>query len=129
MGWASFGEPAEPGQFMRRYAATQGFDGKPRGDSAILCVNPISGVLNGSAPASANLGTLVPNEDMSSGELIAGQVGARCNDDGLLLIGDPPELGRYVLPGNNYHVYDIPLFWQNLQEDVVRRVGAWTRNR
>ena len=129
MGWASFGEPAEPGQFIRRYAATPGFDGEPRGESAILCVNPISGVLNGSAPASANLGTLVPNEDMSSGELIAGQVGARCNDDGLLLIGDPPELGRYVLPGNNYHVYDIPLFWQNLQEDVVRRVDAWTRNR
>ncbi len=48
-----------------------------------------------------------------------------CDERGLLLIGDPPQLGPYVLPGNNYHVYDIPLFWRNLQEDVTRRVAAW----
>ena len=34
--------------------------------------------------------------------------------------------GRGVLPGNNYHVYDIPLFWANLQADVARRMAAWT---
>jgi hypothetical protein len=53
-------------------------------------------------------------------------VPARCDTRGLLLIGDPPDLGPYVLPGNNYHVYDIPLFWANLRQDVGRRVGAWT---
>jgi hypothetical protein len=47
----------------------------------------------------------------------------------LLLIGDPPELGPGVLPGNNYHVYDIPLFWRNLQLDVERRVRAWAAQR
>ena len=45
---------------------------------------------------------------------------------GLLLIGDPPDLGPGVLPGNNYHVYDIPLFWANLKADVARRLAAWT---
>ena len=54
-----------------------------------------------------------------------GAVSARCDASGLLLIGDPPELGPYVLPGNNYHVYDIPLFWANLRRDFGRRVGAW----
>ena len=44
---------------------------------------------------------------------------------GILLIGDPPELGPYVLPGNNYHVYDLPLFWANTKADVNRRVDAW----
>ena len=34
-------------------------------------------------------------------------------------------MGSAVLPGNNYHVYDIPLFWQNLRSDVERRVSAW----
>jgi len=29
-----------------------------------------------------------------------------------------------VLPGNNYHVYDIPLFWANTKADVARRVDA-----
>ena len=50
---------------------------------------------------------------------------ARCDERGLLLIGEPPEVGSAVLPGNNYHVYDIPLFWQNVKQDVGRRVEAW----
>jgi len=123
--WASFAEPADPGQFFRRYAAIPGNDGESRGDSPILCVNPITGMLGGEAPENANLGTLVPNDDLTAGELVPSAVPARCRDDGLLMIGNPPELGPYVLPGNNYHVYDIPLFWKNLQRDVVQRVGAW----
>jgi hypothetical protein len=30
-----------------------------------------------------------------------------------------------VLPGNNYHVYDIPMFWMNLRRDVATRLAAW----
>jgi len=52
-------------------------------------------------------------------------VSARCGPQGFLLIGSPPSLGSYVLPGNNYHVYDIPLFWANLRADVAARVAAW----
>lgn len=129
MSWASFAEPADPGIMLTRYANSPGLSGNPRGDSPILCVNPLTGTLNGSAPASRNLGTLVPNEDLSSGELVPGAVPARCNEDGLLLIGDPPEMGNFVLPFNNYHVYDIPLFWRNLQQDVERRVSAWRQGR
>jgi len=67
--------------------------------------------------------------DLGGGELVAGAVPARCSEQGLLLIGDPPELGPGVLPGNNYHVYDIPLFWRNLQRDVERRMRAWAAGR
>lgn len=129
VGWTSFAEPADPAMLMTRYAATPGFDGQPRGDGPILCVNPLTGTPNGTAPASANLGTLVPRDDFSGGDLVAGAVPARCDARGLLLIGDPPQLGQGVLPGNNYHVYDIPLFWKNLREDVLRRVNAWTAAR
>lgn len=128
--WMSFAEPAEPGSYLDAYRESEGFDGTMRGEEPILCVNPLSGTVNGTAPASANLGTLVPDTSLSNGELVAGAVPARCDPaTGLLLVGEPPELGEYVLPGNNYHVYDIPLFWRNLQEDVVRRVGTWTGNR
>jgi hypothetical protein len=52
---------------------------------------------------------------------------AHCDaKSGLLLIGEAPELGPYVLPGNNYHVYDVPLFWMNVRADVARRAAAWT---
>lgn len=127
--WTSFAEPAEPGLMMEIYAQSAGFDGQLRGTSPVLCVNPINGMMGGAAQAADNLGTLVPNADLTSGELIRGAVPARCDERGLLLIGDPPNLGAYVLPGNNYHVYDIPLFWANLQVDVPRRVAAWAQNR
>ena len=124
--YSSFSDDGDPDFIKRRYEATPGFDGQPRGNGPILCVNPLTGSTGGEAPASANLGTLKPSADLSSGELIAGAVPARCNEEGPLLIGDPPELGEGVLPGGNYHVYDIPLFWKNLQEDVLKRVNAWT---
>ena len=129
VGYASFAEPADPGMMLQHYSNSDGFDGQPRADSPILCVNPLTGTLNGMADASRNAGTLVPDGDLSGGELLRGAVGARCDEAGLLLIGDPPDMGSYVLPFNNYHVYDIPLFWQNLQLDVARRLDAWNSAR
>jgi hypothetical protein len=123
--WSSFAEPADPGSWLDVYRQSAGFDGKVRGDSKILCVNPISGIAQGQAPASANLGTLKPNDALTGGELVPGAVPARCDPRGLLLIGEPPQLGPYVLPGNNFHVYDIPLFWANLRQDAIRRTSAW----
>jgi len=111
---------------MERYDATPGLDGQPRGTGPILCVNPLTGSTGGSAPASANLGTLVPDEALTRGELVPGAVPARCDANGLLIIGAPPAMGEGVLPGGNYHVYDIPLFWKNVQNDVITRVRSWT---
>jgi hypothetical protein len=124
--WSSYAEPAEPARWLDHYRNSPGFDGRLRANSPILCLNPLTGTAGGEASAEANLGTLVPDAELSGGELAPGGVPARCDERGLLLIGDPPELGPYVLPGNNYHVYDIPLFWRNLQTDLARRVSAWT---
>ena len=120
--WASYAEPADPSQVQAYYRRSIGLNGEARGDSPILCTNPLTGMRGGEAPASANLGTLVPEDDLTNGELVPGAIPARCDPRGILLIGDPPELGQYVLPGNDYHVYDIPMFWANVQADVVRRV-------
>ena len=49
--WSSFAEPADPSALMETYAASTGFDGKPRGDSMILCTNPLTGTVNGKAAA------------------------------------------------------------------------------
>lgn len=124
--WGSFAEPAEPGKLAGGYAMSVGLDGQPRGETPILCSNPLTGQQGGSAPAEANLGTLVPGTSLADGTLTPKAVPARCDDrTGLLLIGDPPKMGEYVLPGNNYHVYDIPLFWANLRADVLAREAAW----
>jgi hypothetical protein len=123
--WLSYGEPADPAMTLAAYARRPALDGKAPKGSAFLCSNPLTGRIEGEAPASSNLGTLKPNKDTTAGSLVTGLVSARCRPDGLLSIGPAPELGPYVLPGNNYHVYDIPLFWANLRADVVRRVKAW----
>lgn len=123
--WSSYAEPADPSLVLDAYAATPALDGKAPGNDPMLCSNPLTGSIGGAAAANANLGTLVPEDSMEKGELVPGLVPARCDARGILLIGPPPEMGSYVLPGNNYHVYDIPLFWANTRDDVIRRAGAW----
>lgn len=125
LSWASFAEPADPQLILDSYDATTGFTGAPRRGTPILCTNPLTGGAGPVAPASANLGTLVPSADLSTATVQVGAVPARCDGRGFLLIGDPPSLGNYVLPGNNYHVYDYALFWANLRADAGRRLAAW----
>ena len=126
LAWSSFANDPDPDFLMRRYSVTPGFDGQPRGEGPILCVNPLTGTVGGEAPEADNLGTLVPSEDLTRGDLVPKAVPARCDAQGFLIIGNPPKMGEGVLPGNNFHVYDIPLFWANVQADVMRRVRAFT---
>ncbi len=124
--WQSYAEPADPSLVLNAYDRTSGFDGQPRKGSRMLCSNPLTGTPDSDADAALNLGTVIPSEDFNDGTILAGAVPARCDDkDGFLLIGDPPEVGSYVLPGNNYHVFDYPLFWANTRADVMRRLVAY----
>ena len=59
-----------------------------------------------------------------SARLVRNLVPARCGGDGFLYIGEPVEMGPFVLPGNNYHIYDVLLFWTNLRTDAERRAQA-----
>ena len=123
--WQTYAEPADPRLTLEAYGRTPALDGQKPAGSPFLCTNPLTGAPGGSAPASANLGTLVPNATGTGGQLVPGMVPARCGPDGFVLVGPPPAMGPYVLPGNNTHVYDIPLFWANLRADVAARVAAW----
>jgi hypothetical protein len=127
LSWQSFAEPADPKLILDTYDATTGFDGRPRRDTPFLCTNPLTGTQNGDAPAADNLGTLFPSDDFVTAELRPGAVPARCADRGFLLIGEGPKLPNYVLPGNNYHVFDITLFWGNVRADARRRLDAFGR--
>ena len=125
LSWQSFAEPAEHADIARFFEAKPGLTGKTRKGDPLLCTNPLTGKLGGAAPASANFGMLKNKPDFSGGTLSKNGVPARCDAGGYLLIGDPPEMGPYVLPGNNYHVYDYSLFWANIRADVERRTRAF----
>lgn len=125
MSWQSFAEPADTDLIKSAFERSPGFSGRSRTGTKMLCTNPISGAQATSAPAASNLGTAVPTADLKNARLVSGLVPARCRSDGFLLIGEPPEMGPYVLPGNNYHVYDYSLFWANVRADAARRLRAF----
>jgi hypothetical protein len=127
LSWMTFGEPANPDLVFHGWEETKGLDGGERHQRDALCVNPITGTVNGTAPARDNPGTLVPSADMTSANLQAGIIGAHCAGGLLILDGALPPLGPYVLPGNNYHVYDYALFWGAIRRDAQRRLAAWPR--
>jgi hypothetical protein len=125
LSWLSFAEPANPDLVVESYQGSAGLAGGERRREDILCVNPLTGTDGGSAPPAANPGTLVPTAEMRAASLLAGRVGAACDKGLLILSGEVPAMGPYVLPGNNYHVYDYALFWAAIRSDAMRRVAAW----
>jgi len=130
LGWATFAEPADTSMVTDAYDGTIGYDGRPRRDTRMLCTNPITGIPDTEAAPAANIGTLKPEDGFKKGQLVPGVIGARCDDTrGFLMIGDA-EIAKdyapsYVLPGNNYHVFDITLFWANVRADVLRRLASF----
>ena len=126
LSWMTFGTPANPDLILEQWEETRGLTGGGRKRDEILCVNPITGTQNGGSPNGIG-GILVPNTDFRSASISYTAVSARC-DNGLLIIdSEIPPLGPYVLPGNNYHVYDYALFWGAIRQDALRRSGAWQR--
>lgn len=127
LSWQSFAEPADAALIVDTYDRTTGFDGNPRRGTSFVCTNPLTGSSDAAAPAQRNQGTLYPSEDLRSATMRPGRVPARCGLRGLLMIGAAPDVGPYVLPGNNYHVYDYSLFWANVRADALRRLAAYGR--
>lgn len=127
LSWQSFGQPANPDLILDAWAGTRGPTGIKRRQADMLCVNPITGTQDGAASPSMNPGTLVPSADFSTASLARGIIGAHCERGLLILDGQPPAVGPFVLPGNNYHPYDYSLFWGAIARDAFRRTEAWSR--
>jgi hypothetical protein len=125
LSWQSFREPANTSLITGSWIGTRGLTGAKRTRDDMLCVNPVNGVQNGRSDPSDNPGTLVPTANLSNAALAIGQVGGRCDHGFLMLEGAIPAMGPYVLPGNNYHVYDYALFWGAIARDAMRRSFAW----
>ncbi|MEA3066901.1 MAG: hypothetical protein QOK41_308 [Sphingomonadales bacterium] len=127
LSWMTFGDPPNPDFIFDQWQKTRGYTGGERRREDTLCVNPITGTQNGAAKPEDNPGTLIPTADMHSAALQPGVVGAHCDKGLLILDGQAPGLGGFVLPGNNYHAYDYALFWGAVRRDVGRRLAAWQR--
>ena len=127
LGWQSFAEPANSSLVTSSWVGTRGLTGTKRTAKDMLCVDPVSGMRNGRSHMRDNPGTLVPTADLTGATLAPARVGARCDEGFLMIGGAVPAMGPYVLPGNNYHVYDYALFWGAVRRDAERRLAAWRR--
>ena len=127
--WLSVADPADTSMLIKSYERRIGLDRKSVAGSSFVCVNPLTGTRDGQSNAASNAGTLVPDFKGATGDLVGETVPAACAPDHFLHIGPAPKLdmGDYVMPGNNYHVYDITLFWANLRADMERRLATWNR--
>lgn len=126
LSWQSFGEPADPSMIVDTFDASNGLTGQPRANTPLVCTNPILGKPGAASGEAVNTGTLVSSKDLNAATLVKMAIPARCDARGFLLIGsNPPDLGPYVLPGNNYHAFDYSLFWFNVREDAERRLAAF----
>ena len=122
LSWRSYAEPAEVTDFRTADPVAT------RSRRPVVCVNPLLGsTATSAAPGAANRGSLVPTGTKGAEALVAHGIGAVCKAD-YLSIGPPPGgFDRYVLPGNNYHVYDYNLFWADVRADAERRVATFSR--
>jgi len=127
LSWQSFAEPANTSLVTGSWVGTRGLTGTKRTAGDMLCVDPVSGARNGHSQPRDNPGTLVPTTDHANATLAPGQVSSRCDRGFLKIEGAIPAMGPYVLPGNNYHVYDYALFWGAVRRDAERRLDAWRR--
>ena len=125
LSWQSFSEPSNTKLVTDAWVGTKGLTGEPRQRNDMLCVNPLTGTLDGTASPSANLGTLVPDRAMKEAALRVGAVSARCQAGFLIIDGEIPTYFPPPLPGNNFHVYDYALFWANIRADAERRLAAF----
>ncbi|QDX24967.1 DUF3089 domain-containing protein [Sphingomonas suaedae] len=126
LSWQSFVEPADPSLILDTFDASTGFAGVSRAGTPMICTNPVTGVPGSSESAAFDIGNLVPSADFATARLANSTTTLRCDGRGILLLGSPPDGvgGQYVLPGNNYHVFDYSLFWANVRADAQRRLAA-----
>lgn len=124
--WQTFGPEADLTKTAQAFAAVPTLSGSPRAGTTQLCVNPINFWANGQIISKdLNLGALPFSASAAPmAALKPHLVGARCDAKGFLILSqnleDPFEERK--MPGDNYHVYDMNLFWANIRANAEIRV-------
>ena len=122
--WSTYGPGADPSVYQQRNA--QRFQQFQNADGTIdlLCINPLTGTTNAKAGSAANLGG-VGVGPAPFGKPAVGLTGANCIDGMLRLDRTPgPPFRQLVFGGENYHFYDIALFYMSLRQDLLLRVAG-----
>jgi hypothetical protein len=104
--------------------ANDGKAGRYGTGDAIACVNPLSWKADTeTVAAEANLGSLPMIGLMGIKPLVPGQVGARCDEQGVLWVDRPRAEGftAQVSSSGSFHPYEYNLFYANIRLNAAQR--------
>ncbi len=129
MTWVTFGPGADVDAYQRRLAQRYPQYADDSGGIELTCANPLSGSSAAADPAT-NLGAVpppVPGAYLSAPT--PKLVGASC-DQGILRLTSTPgkPYANLIFPGENYHFYDVALFYENVRQDAATRAAAMQNN-
>jgi hypothetical protein len=124
--WQSFAANGDPSRVKDAFVGQPGLSGVQKSGDTMVCVNPVTGRADASSAKSQHSGAVAP----AGADLKAPTeplVAARCGEDGILYLEPAPggDFDDFLLPGENYHVYDIPLFYMDVRADVRRRAEVF----
>lgn len=86
-----------------------------------IAVNPLSWTTGKEwVEADRSEGAFIPN-----GPLVTGQVSARIDKYGPLLVKTPPTMDDWLKGSSNFHVWDYNLFWMDIRKNVAERIHAF----
>lgn len=126
--YQTFGPKGDTSGPQVYFETTVGLGGMPRKGTKMLCTNPLTWEIDGSATAAANAGALERvGDDDPLGSPVVGFNGARCGDDGFLYLENEPgePWQNLKMAGENYHVYDYHMFYMNVRENAALRAATW----
>lgn len=127
--WQSFAQDGDAAPILEAFKSLPSVLGKTRMGSTMLCVNPLSWTRGTDmVEAAQNPGAVAyPNGEGALETIEPELVGAGCGSDGILYLDKAPEapFNENLMPGKNYHVYDIPLFYMSLASNARLRAQAY----
>jgi hypothetical protein len=104
--------------------ANDGEAGRLGTKGPIACVNPLSWKADTQAvPANTNLGSLPMIGLLGIKPLVPGQIGARCDGQGVLWVDRPQAEGftAQVSESGSFHPYEFNLFYANIRQNAAQR--------
>lgn len=126
--YQTFGPKGDTSGLKVYFETTVGLGGAPRKGTKMLCTNPLTWTIDGKADGSFNQGAQARVEDDAPmGKPIRDFVGAHCGEDGFLYLDrEPgPAWQDFKMAGENYHVYDYHMFYQNIRDNAATRTSAF----
>lgn len=129
--YQTFGPKGDTEPLQVYFKTTVGLGGLPRKGTKMLCTNPLNWTTDSAATASLHKGAFAPVADNAEiGRPIRDFSGARCGDDGFLYLDQEPgeQWQDLKMAGENYHVYDYHMFYNNIREDAARRSSLFLLN-